>query len=343
MKILVTGGAGYIGSHMVLALAAAGHEPVIVDSLIKGHRQAVLAGTLCVGDVGDADFLRSVLAAHPVEAVVHFAGFIESGESMQEPARYLENNTAKSFTLLDVLTEAGAPPPVIFSSTAAVYGDATVSPIPETAQWLPKSPYALSKCLVEQALAGAAAARGMRHAVLRYFNAAGADPHGRLGEDHQPETHLIPIALQAAAGRRAGLTIHGADYPTPDGTCVRDYVHVSDLCAAHLLVLQQLLAGYGAGCDDRVFNVGTGHGWSVKQVIDAVCKVTGVDVPVTLGPRRMGDPAVLVADSTRLREVFGWSPAYSDIETMVAHAWAWEQRRPVLESGSGSGHSSAEG
>lgn len=321
--ILVTGGAGYIGSHMVLALAAAGHDPVIVDNLAKGRRQAVLAGTLHVGDIGDAEFMRAVTRAHEIDAVVHFAGFIESGESMLDPARYMENNTARSFALLDALSGSGAPPPMIFSSTAAVYGDATPSPIPETACWLPKSPYALSKCLVEQALAETGAARGMRHAVLRYFNAAGADPEGRLGEDHDPETHLIPIALQAAVGRRKGLVINGADYPTPDGTCVRDYIHVADLCAAHLLVLGRLLVGGSGG----VFNVGTGHGWSVRQVIEAVRVVTGIDMPVDIGPRRMGDPAVLVADSTRLREEFGWRPRYSDIETVVVHAWEWERRR----------------
>jgi UDP-glucose 4-epimerase len=321
--VLVTGGAGYIGSHMVLALSEAGHEPVIVDDLRKGRREAVLAGPLCVGDIGDAAFMRSVLASRRIDAVVHFAGFIESGESMNVPARYLENNTVKSFKLLEVLSEAGAPPPMIFSSTAAVYGDATPSPISETARWLPKSPYALSKCLVEQALAGTGAARGMRHAVLRYFNAAGADPGGRLGEDHEPETHLIPIALQAAAGQRERLIINGTDYPTPDGTCVRDYIHVSDLCAAHLLVLEGLLAGHDGG----VFNVGTGHGWSVRQVIDAVREVTGVDIPIDTGPRRMGDPAELVADSSRLREMFGWNPRYPSIETVVAHAWEWERRR----------------
>lgn len=323
--VLVTGGAGYIGSHMVLALAEAGHEPVVVDDLGKGRRESVLAGILHVGDIGDAAFMCSVLAARRIDAVVHFAGFIESGESMHDPARYLENNTVKSFRFLDVLLETGAAPPMIFSSTAAVYGDATPSPIPESARWLPKSPYALSKCLVEQALAETAAARGMRHAVLRYFNAAGADPGGRLGEDHDPETHLIPIALQAAAGRRPRLVINGTDYPTPDGTCVRDYIHVSDLCAAHLLVLEGLLAGHEGG----VFNVGTGHGWSVREVIDAVREVTGADMPVDSGPRRMGDPAELVADSARLRQAFGWSPRYPGIKTVVAHAWEWERRRPA--------------
>ena len=320
--VLVTGGAGYIGSHMVLALAAAGHRPVVVDSLVKGRSAAVLAGTLMVGDIGDAAFLRAVLADHAIDAVVHFAGFIESGESMVEPARYLENNTSKSLVLLKVLAEAGAPP-LIFSSTAAVYGDIAASPIPEAALVLPKSPYALSKSLVEQALGWFGAVQGSRHVVLRYFNAAGADPEGRLGEDHLPETHLIPIALQAAAGRRDGLTINGTDYPTPDGTCVRDYVHVSDLCTAHLLVLDALLDGHPGGR----YNVGTGHGWSVRQVIDAVRTVTGVTLPLTMGPRRLGDPAELVADSSRLRAAFGWRPAYPEIEAMVTHAWAWEQRR----------------
>ena len=322
--VLVTGGAGYIGSHMILALAEAGHVPVVVDDLKKGRREAVRAGTLHVGDIGDATFMRSVLAARRIDAVVHFAGFIESGESMHDPARYLHNNTLKSFRLLDVLSEVGAPPPMMFSSTAAVYGDATPSPIPESAQWLPKSPYALSKCLVEQALAGTGAARGMRYAALRYFNAAGADPDGRLGEDHEPETHLIPIALHAAAGRKKRMVINGTDYPTPDGTCVRDYIHVSDLCVAHLLVLEGLLAGHGGG----VFNVGTGRGWSVREVIEAVRKVTGIAMPVDVGPRRMGDPAVLVADSARLRQEFGWRPRYPEIETVVAHAWQWERRRP---------------
>lgn len=321
--ILVTGGAGFIGGHMVLALMEAGHDAVVVDDLSNGRSDAVAGATLQVGDVGDVAFMRSVLDGRRIDAVVHFAGFIDSGESMHAPARYLENNTLGSRRLLDVLCEHGDPPPVVFSSTAAVYGDASSSPVSETAMVMPKSPYALSKCLAEQAFTGIASSRGMRHVILRYFNAAGADPEGRHGEDHEPETHLIPRALQVAAGRRRGIRINGDDYRTADGTCIRDYIHVADLCVAHLRVLEALLKGHPGG----VYNVGSGRGVSVRDVIAAVREVTGIDIAVDIGPRRIGDPAMLVADSSRLRGDFSWAPALSDIETIITHAWNWERRR----------------
>lgn len=320
-NILVVGGAGYIGSHMVWLLGQRGLQVVVLDNLSAGHRDAVLHGELVEGDMADRALLDRVLSARPFDAVMHFASSIQVGESVADPAKYYVNNVARTLALLEAMRAHGVRQ-FVFSSTAAVFGEPLRVPIGEDHPCAPINPYGRTKWMVEQVLADYAAAYGLRSVSLRYFNAAGAHPLGLLGERHEPETHLIPLALQAAAGRRAHVSVFGRDYDTPDGTCIRDYVHVMDLAEAHWLALQHLAAG-GAG---GAFNLGNGDGYSVQQVIDAAQQVTGREITVQEGPRRPGDPARLVADAARARSVLGWQPRRADLQTIVADAWRWECR-----------------
>lgn len=319
-RVLVVGGAGYIGSHMVKDLLANGHQVVVLDDLSKGYADAVPEGLLVRGNLGDRVLLDRIFSEQPIDAVMHFAAFIEVGESVAKPADYYLNNVANTLVLLDAMRRHGVLR-FIFSSTAAVYGEPRRVPIDEQHPLAPINPYGFSKYAVEQALWDFDRAYGLRFTALRYFNAAGSDPEGRLGERHDPESHLIPLVLQAAAGERDCITIFGEDYDTPDGTCLRDYVHVADLCQAHRLALEGLL-GDGASA---VYNLGNGQGFSVREVIDAAAKVTGLEIPLRMGERRAGDPARLVADSRRARELLGWEPEYADLETIIAHAWAFKQ------------------
>ena len=321
MKILVVGGAGYIGSHMARVLLGAGHEIVTLDNLSSGFRDAISGGKFVFGDLCDRQLLDSVFAAHSFDGVMHFASFIQVGESMSHPSKYYRNNLANTMNLIDAMVKHGVMR-LIFSSTAAIFGEPDYVPIDEEHPKIPRNPYGRSKWMVEQILSDYERAYGLRHACLRYFNAAGADPSGTLGERHEPETHLIPLVLRAAAGRWPAIKVFGTDYDTPDGTCIRDYIHVTDLCNAHLLALRRLV-------DDgrsRAYNLGNGNGFSVKQVIDAARKVSGSNIVVAEGPRRDGDPARLIADSKRAQTELGWRPRYPDLDTIIAHAWAWETR-----------------
>lgn len=319
MRILVTGGAGYIGSHMVKTLLRAGHEVVAYDDLSAGHRDAVLSAELVEGDIRDVERITDTLRARRIEAVMHFAARIEVGESARRPDLYYHVNVHGSRCLLDATRAAGVDR-LVYSSTAAVYGEPETIPIPEDHPLRPTNPYGASKWMVERMLADEDAAFGLRSASLRYFNAAGADPEGELGERHDPESHLVPLACQAASGRREAITVFGRDYPTPDGTCLRDYIHVQDLCAAHLEALEYLAGG---GATDA-FNLGYGLGVSVQEILDTVQKVSGRELTVQNGPRRPGDPAHLVADPARARRLLGWTPKRDDLETIVADAWRWE-------------------
>ena len=321
MKVLVVGGAGYIGSHMVLALHQAGHEVVTLDNLSTGHRDAVLAGEWVLGDLADPVALEALFSGRRFEAVLHFASSIQVGESVRQPLLYYQNNVANTLNLLQAMVRHGVRR-LIFSSTAALFGNPVRPRIDETHPRQPINPYGRSKWMVEQVLADADQAHGLRSICLRYFNAAGADPLARVGERHEPETHLIPLVLQAASGRRPDITVHGTDYDTPDGTCIRDYIHVADLAEAHLLALETLARKDSSDA----FNLGNGNGYSVQQVIDSVRRVTGRDVTVRHGPRREGDPAVLVADSARAQALLDWRPRHADLDTIVNHAWRWELR-----------------
>jgi UDP-arabinose 4-epimerase len=319
--ILVTGGAGYIGSHACKALARAGFQPVTYDSLINGHERAVCWGPLVKGDIADRQLLTETLRRFDIAAVMHFAAFLDVGESMREPLRYFQNNVTGSLTLFAAMAEAGVPH-IVFSSTCAVYGTPARLPLDESHPQAPVNAYGASKLMVEQALRWIEGAHGLTYAALRYFNAAGADPDGEIGEDHHPETHLIPVTLQAALGLRPAIQIYGTDWPTPDGTCVRDYIHVTDLADAHVKALQHLLGG-GASL---VLNLGTGRGNSVRDVIDAVERVTGRAVPRHETDRRAGDPPILVADPAAARSALGWAAVHSDLDAVVGSAWRWMQR-----------------
>lgn len=317
--VLVVGGAGYIGSHMVWQLAQLGVRVMVLDDLSSGHADAVLGAELVQGTMADAALLERLFAVHRFDAVMHFASFIQVGESVVDPAKYYANNVANTLLLLNAMRRHGVQQ-FIFSSTAAVFGEPAYSPMDEAHPQSPINPYGRSKLMIEQVLADYAQAYGLRSVALRYFNAAGAHPEGLLGERHEPETHLIPLVLQAVAGKRPHLHVFGTDYPTPDGTCIRDYIHVMDLADAHWRALQYLTAGG----ETAVFNLGNGGGYSVNQVIDTAAQVTGLPVPVQYGPRRAGDPARLVADATRARQVLGWQPRYAALETIVQHAWQFE-------------------
>jgi UDP-glucose 4-epimerase len=321
LRVLVTGGAGYIGSVVVEELLRDGHAVVVYDSLYKGHRGAVMPEAVFVqGDLLDGETLRGALRAHGVEAVVHMAADSLVAESVANPAKYYRNNVVAGLALLDAMRECGVPR-LVFSSTAAVYGEPAKQPIEETDPTAPTNTYGDTKLAFERALGWYEGAYGLRYASLRYFNAAGATE--RNGEVHNPETHLIPLVLQAAAGRRPEVTVFGDDYPTRDGTCVRDYIHVVDLARAHVLALGILDAR------SAIYNLGCGgDGYTVRQVIDAAQTVTGREIPVRLGPRRAGDPAVLIASSAKIRADLGWQPAHQDLREIVASAWAWMQAHP---------------
>lgn len=322
LTVLVVGGAGYIGSHMVQLLAARGYNVVTLDNRSTGFRDAVTAGELVEGDLADPRVLEVLFAARRIDAVMHFASSIAVGESVVKPALYYRNNVANTLNLLDAMVAHGVKR-FIFSSTAAIFGEPRRVPIDEGHPKAPVNPYGRTKWMVEQILADYDGAYGLRSVCLRYFNAAGADPEARIGERHEPETHLIPLVLQAASGRRGSIQVNGRDYDTPDGTCIRDYVHVVDLCEAHLLALQRLVDG----APSAAYNLGNGEGFSVRQVVDAARRVTDVDFEVRDGPRRAGDPARLVADSTRAKKELGWKPAYADLDTIIRHAWAWERKQ----------------
>jgi len=321
MKVLVVGAAGYIGSHMVKMLHLAGHDVVTLDNLSNGYRDAVLYGEFVEGDIADRAMLDQLFSAHSFDGVMHFASYIQVGESVEKPSMYYENNVSNTLNLLSAMAVADIRS-FIFSSTAAIFGEPDYVPIDEKHSRLPINPYGHSKLMVEQILKDFDKAYGMKSVCLRYFNAAGADADGQLGERHIPETHLIPLVLQAASGRRDTISIFGTDYDTPDGTCIRDYIHIEDLCSAHLLALESLVAGD----ESRVYNMGNGQGYSIRDVIDTVKKVTGSDFDVIESPRRDGDPARLVADSARLQKELGWKPKYPELETIILHAWNWEQK-----------------
>jgi UDP-glucose 4-epimerase len=319
---LVTGGAGYIGSHMTLALQAAGERVLVIDDLSTGRRDAIPEGVpLFQGSVGDAAFVGDVMDRYPIGAIIHFAASIVVPDSVAQPLDYYRNNTANARTLIDCAVQRGVPH-LVFSSTAAVYGEPERTPVDEDQPTQPINPYGRSKLMVEWMLGDVARAHPLSYAAMRYFNVAGADPEGRTGQSTPNATHLIKIAVQAALGRRDGLDVFGTDYPTADGSCIRDYVHVSDLVAAHLDALRYLRAG-GASI---TCNIGYAAGYSVLEVIDVVKRVSGVDFPVRLEGRRAGDPAALVASNQRARNVLGWTPRYDDLETIVRHALAWERR-----------------
>jgi UDP-glucose-4-epimerase GalE len=320
-RILVTGGAGYIGSHTVRLLLARGYDVAVVDDLSKGYRHNVPPERLYELNIRNRSALAELLRQRPFDAVVHFAAFIAVGESMREPARYFGNNVGGSMELLAAMTEAGVRR-LVFSSTAAVYGTPHASPITEDFPIQPMSPYGESKVMVENMLRWFDQIHGLTSVCLRYFNASGADPEGRLGEEHDPETHLIPLIFRAIATGEP-ITVFGTDYPTADGTCIRDYIHVNDLAQAHILALEHLLEG---GASDH-FNVGTGTGRTVLEVIRAAEEVTGKKVPYVVGPRRAGDPPALVAASGRLRDTLGWRPEYADLKTIVEHAWNFARKR----------------
>lgn len=318
-KVLLVGGAGYIGSHMVWLLGQKGVEVVVLDNLSSGHRDAVIHGQFVHGDIADRVVLDKLFSTHDFDAVMNFASFIQVGESVQEPAKYYQNNVSNTLNLLNAMLAHGVRN-FIFSSTAATFGEPQYIPIDEAHPQQPINPYGRTKLMIEQALADYDLAYGLRSVSLRYFNAAGAHPEGLLGECHDPETHLIPLVLQAASGRRASISVFGRDYDTPDGTCIRDYIHIMDLAEAHWLALKHLADG---GVSES-FNLGNGDGYSVHEVIQAALQVTGRPIAVEDKPRRAGDPARLVADAAKCRKVLGWQPVYADLPTIIEHAWRWE-------------------
>jgi len=323
MRVLVTGGAGYIGSHMAKLLVETGAQVTVLDDLSTGHPEAVRGRDFVKGDIADVSFMKKLLQEKAIEAVVHFAASSLVGESMADPLKYYRRNIGGTAALLQAMHEAKVTR-IVFSSTAAVYGDPVRIPIDEAHPTQPVNPYGASKLAVERMLSDCSAAYGIGAVVLRYFNAAGADPSGDLGERHDPETHLIPLVLQAAAARRESISVYGNDWPTRDGTCVRDYIHVSDLCVAHLQALEWLANGGRY----EVFNLGNGEGATVLEVIEAARRVTGKPIKIVPSPRRAGDPPSLVADASKARRVLGWQPARADIEDIVRDAWNFEQRRP---------------
>ena len=321
--VLVAGGAGYIGSHACKALKRAGYLPVTLDNLSTGYRQAVKWGPLVEADIRDRDAVRKAVAEHGIKAAIHFAAFSLVGESVRDPAKYYDNNVGAAVAFADALIGAGVQA-LVFSSTAATYGVPSASPIPEDHPTVPINPYGASKLAFEGALRWLGEAHPFRWTALRYFNAAGADPDGEIGESHEPETHLIPNLCKAVVGTGPALTVFGQDYPTPDGTPIRDYIHVTDLAEAHVIAIRRLLEG----ADSGIFNVGTGEGATVMQIIAAAEAALGQKVPYTVGPRRVGDPPSLVADSSKLKTAFGWTPRHSDLETIIATAARWQRERP---------------
>lgn len=323
MNILVTGGAGYIGSHTVRALQKAGHTPVVLDNLSRGHVESLPANVEFINmDIADPA-LVNLLKEKQIDGVMHFAAHSQVGESMTNPMIYYENNVVGSFQLIEAVRQAGVKY-FVFSSTAAVYGEPEVVPIKEDARLAPTNVYGRTKLMIEQMLQDYSNIYGLRYVALRYFNAAGADSSGEIGEDHTPETHLIPLILEAALGKRPNITIFGTDYDTADGTCVRDYIHVNDLASAHILSMEYLRDG-GAS---NYFNLGSGNGFSVKEIVDTTKSVTGVDFPVAIGERRAGDPGTLIASSEKAQTVLGWKPIHSDVTQVIKDAWQWHQGHP---------------
>ncbi len=318
MNILVTGGAGYIGSHTCKALAAAHYTPITFDNLVYGHPWATQWGPLEIGDISDRERLDQVIQIYQPAAVIHFAAYAYVGESVTNPGKYYRNNVCGTLTLLEAMRDHGIPH-LVFSSTCATYGHPRTIPIPESHPQAPINPYGQSKLMVEQLLKDFDKAHHLRSISLRYFNAAGADPEASIGEAHDPETHLIPLVLDAAIGKRPSITIFGHDYPTPDGTCIRDYIHVEDLAQAHILALQALTEGHAT----TAFNLGNGQGFSVKEVIEAAKTVTGKPIPVQIGDRRPGDPACLVGDANCMIQTLGWQPRYRALSTIIDTAWRW--------------------
>ncbi len=324
MAIAVCGGAGYIGSHTVAELLARGEEVIVVDNLQKGHKEAVLEGaTLYVGDLRDDAFLDRVFTENQIDAVIDFAAESLVGESVTEPFKYYDNNVYGTLCLLKKMHQYNVRK-IVFSSTAATYGEPENIPIQEDDKTIPTNPYGETKLAVEKMLKWADNAYGIKHVVLRYFNAAGAHIEGRIGEDHAPETHLIPIILQVALGKRDKIMVFGEDYATEDGTCIRDYIHVTDLAEAHILAVDKLRQDGSS----EVYNLGNGKGFSVKEVIDIARKVTGKEIPAEIAPRRAGDPAVLVASSERIIRELGWSPRYNSLDQIVESAWNWHKNHP---------------
>ncbi|TBL72672.1 UDP-glucose 4-epimerase GalE [Paenibacillus thalictri] len=323
MAIMVTGGAGYIGSHTVAELLARGEEVVVVDNLQQGHRQAVLGGKLYEGDLRDQVFLDKVFQENKIEAVIHFAANSLVGESMKLPGKYYHNNVYGTLCLLEKMNEYGVGK-IVFSSTAATYGEPENVPIQETDRTLPTNAYGETKLAMEKMMKWFDTAHGIKYVSLRYFNAAGAHESGKIGEDHNPETHLIPLILQVPLGQRSHITVFGNDYATSDGTCVRDYIHVSDLADAHVLAVEKLRRGEDSG----IYNLGSGNGFSVNEVIEVARQVTGHPIPAVMEQRRAGDPAVLIASSERARAELGWQPKRDKLENIIASAWAWHQANP---------------
>lgn len=323
MKILVCGGAGYIGSHTVRQLTRAGYEVIVLDNLIKGHLPAIEKTPFIQADITDKPALERVFRENKIDAVMHFAAHSLVGESMARPDIYYRNNVAGTLNLLEVMSNTGVEY-LIFSSTAAVYGEPVKVPIPEEHPTIPTNPYGATKLAVEEMLRWFGQAYGLKYISLRYFNAAGADPAGDIGEDHSPETHLIPLVLKAALGLVPEIKIFGTDYPTPDGTCIRDYIHVTDLADAHVLALEKL----AGGSDSAAYNLGNGSGFSVREVIKTAEEVVGKPIPVVEGERRPGDPAVLVASAEKAGRELGWRPKYSDLKTIIYTAWKWHKEHP---------------
>lgn len=328
MKILVTGGAGYIGSHMVRTLGEAGHDVMVYDNLSTGHRESVLSGRLVVADLSDTAALDALLRAEQFDAVAHFAAHIVVDESVREPLKYYRNNFVNALNLIEACLRHRVDR-FIFSSTAAVYGIPENIPVNEAEPLMPINPYGASKAMVEQALKDVSAATSLRYAALRYFNVAGADPSARIGQKYKEATHLITVSLRTALGVRENLKVFGTDYNTPDGTCIRDYIHVDDLIDAHVLALDHL----ASGGESRVFNCGYGHGYSVREVVDRVRRVTEKDFSVVETGRREGDPPALVADSRRIREELGWRPKHDNLDYIIRTAWEWEKKLHAGGSG----------
>jgi len=323
MSVLITGGAGYIGSHTAVELLEAKEEVIIVDNLQKGHKGAIKGGKFYQGDLRDDAFLKRVFSENEIEEVIHFAADSLVGESVKEPLKYYNNNVVSTLRLLGVMKEFGVKR-LVFSSTAATYGEPENIPILETDRTVPTNPYGETKLAVEKALKWADAAYGIKYVSLRYFNAAGAHISGEIGEDHKPETHLIPIVLEAALGKRDSIQIFGDDYDTPDGSCIRDYIHVTDLATAHILALNSLRKGG----ESRIYNLGNGKGFSVKEVVQIAREVTGVKIKEAIAPRRAGDPAVLVASSEKIRKELNWRPKFDDLAVIINTAWQWHKNHP---------------
>jgi len=319
--ILIVGGAGYIGSHINKELTKQGYKTVIFDSLVKGYKEAVKWGDFFQGDLANIEDIRGVFKKYPIEAVLHFAAFIEVGESVKDPQKYYQNNVKNTLNLFQVMLENDVKK-IIFSSTAATFGNPQYVPIDEKHPQIPINPYGQAKLMVEKILADYDLAYGLKYVALRYFNACGADLDGEIGENHNPESHLIPLILDAALGKREDIKIFGTDYPTVDGTCIRDYIHVNDLAQAHILALKKLMDGGESDC----FNLGNGSGFSVRQVIEVAKKITGVDFKVTETERRAGDPPELIADSKKAKEILKWEPKYFDLETIISSAWNWHKQ-----------------